>query len=421
MRSQTRVVVGGDGHFNRDALCSRAVTGEARSALTIREEEFLEKSFYLDEFHEKTLLLAITPGSADETALGAFLQTARELIREEVRLVLVVGEADLARRLEGRFRRLAAVSLAEPLFADAEEARRRSIVVEPRGNEPDVPSLMRLWSLLRAGPIAVVRPADAAWIPLATFAVELAARLKVHKLVLVDPEGGVGTGGALSFLDESVLEALLGAGEAEWAGLGHRRPLIQVIRNGLLAGIPSINLCTLGGLERELYTYEGSGTLFTLEDYCRVERLGIDDFREVERLLERGQREGFLKIRSREEIGEILFTGFGATIASGHLAGVGSLLCDRYREDETAEIVALYTVSRFKGEGVGAKLLARLLDEARRRGLASVFACTTEDRAAQFFVRLGFRQVGPEAVPAAKWAGYDADRMRRLTILRLEL
>jgi amino-acid N-acetyltransferase len=226
----------------------------------------------------------------------------------------------------------------------------------------------------------------------------------------------------MSFLDESVLATLLGAGEAEWIGLGHRRSLIQAIRDGLLAGIPSINLCTLGGLARELYTYEGSGTLFTLEDYCRVERLGIDDFREVERLIERGQREGFLKIRSREEIGEILFTGFGATIASGgHLAGVGSLLCDRYKGDRTAEIVALYTVSRFKGEGVGTQLLARILDEARARGLASVFACTTEERAAQFFARHGFRTVAPSEIPAAKWIGYDPERMRRLIVLRLEL
>ncbi len=394
---------------------------EARNGLSIREEEFLEKSFYLDEFHEKTLLLAIAPGTVDEALLGGFIATVRELIREEVRLVLVVGDAETARRLETRFRRLAAASLLEPLFADANEGRRPTIVVESRAPEPDLASLMRLWSLLRGGPIAVVWVPHAPWMSLAGYAVKLAARLKVHKLVLMDPEGGVGSDGALSFLDESVLATLLGAGQAEWIGLGHRRALIQVIREGLLEGIPSINLCTLSGLARELFTYEGSGTLFTLEDYCRVERLGIDDFREVERLLERGRREGFLKIRSPEEIGEILFTGYGATIASGHLAGVGSLLCERYQAEHSGEIVALYTVSRFKGEGVGAKLLARILAEARSRQLQSVFACTTEERAAQFFLRHGFRQVMPAEVPAAKWIGYDVERMRHLTVLRLDL
>lgn len=401
----------------------REMAGEARSPVSAgpAEEEFLEKSFYLDEFHEKTLLFAVAPGPIDEGEISSFLSTARELIREDARLVVVVGDAETARKLEGRFRRLASASLSEPLFAEEEERRRRTIVVEARALEPEIESLLRLWSLLRSGPIAVVWMPDAAWMAIARYAVKLAARLRVHKLVLVDPEGGVGGDRVLSFLDESVLETLLGAGEAEWAGLGHRRPLIQVIREGLLDGVPSINLCTLGGLARELYTYEGSGTLFTLEDYCRVEPLGIDDFREVERLLERGQRDGFLKLRSREEIGEILFTGFGATIASGHLAGVGSLLCDRYRGERAGEVVALYTVNRFKGEGVGAKLLARILTDARRRELSSVFACTTEERAAQFFLRHGFRVVKPADVPAAKWVGYDPERLQRLVVLRLEL
>jgi amino-acid N-acetyltransferase len=396
---------------------------EARAALSAGEEEFLEKSFYLDEFHEKTLLFAIAPGTTDEASLASFLATMRELVREDARIVVVVAEPETARRLEGRFRRLAAASLSEPLFPTEDAEKRRSIVVEARTPEPDLSSLMRLWSLLRAGPIAVVWVPEVSWIDVAGYAVDLAARLKVHKLVLIDPEGGVSQDQTLSFLDESVLSTLLGAGQAEWAGIGHRRPLIEVIREGLLRGVPSINLCSLGGLARELYTYEGSGTLFTLEDYCRIERLGIDDFREVERLLERGQREGFLKIRSREEIGEILFTGFGATIGSGagHLAGVASLLGDRYRSDQTGEVVALYTVNRFKGEGVGAKLLTRVLEEARARELRSVFACTTEERAAQFFLRNAFRQVLPAEIPAAKWIGYDPERLQRLTVVRRDL
>ncbi len=397
------------------------MVNEARAVAGARPEEFSEKSFYLDEFHEKTLLFALAPGSADETGLADFTTTARELLRGEVRLVVLVSDAETARRIEGRFRRLAAASLSEPLFPEDPPGRRAGIVVEARDPEPEVAVLLRLWSLLRFGPLAVVWTPDRSWVSMAAYAARLGARLKVHKLVLVDPEGGVGSPEPFSFLDESVLATLLGAGEAEWMGVAPRRPIIEVIREGLLRGIPSINLCTLGGLARELYTYEGSGTLFTLEDYCRVEPLGIDDFREVELLLERGQREGFLKIRSPEEIAEILFTGYGATIGSGHLAGVASLLCEPYREQRTGEVVALYTVSRFKGEGVGGRLLARVLQAARERGLESVFACTTEEGAGQFFVRHGFRVVTPGEVPAAKWQSYDADRLGRVTVLRLEL
>ena len=70
------------------------------------------------------------------------------------------------------------------------------------------------------------------------------------------------------------------------------------MRAALLGGVASVNLCTLAGAPRELFTYTGSGTLCTHADYCTVQRLGIDDFEEVERLIERGQREGLLKLRT---------------------------------------------------------------------------------------------------------------------------
>src|SRR5258705_237470 len=110
----------------------------------------------------------------------------------------------------------------------------------------------------------------------------------------------------------------------------------------------------------ELFTYEGSGTLFTRDDYCRVAPLGLDDFAQAERLLERGQREGLLKLRSPEEIAEVLGAGFGATICDRHLAGVAGLLTAPYAAERAGEIVGLYTITRFKGEGIGERLVTPL-------------------------------------------------------------
>ena len=39
-------------------------------------------------------------------------------------------------------------------------------------------------------------------------------------------------------------------------------------------------------------------------------------------------------------------------------------------------------------------------------------AVTVSDAAAAFFSRRGFVEVGPDAVPSAKWEGYDAARRR---------
>jgi amino-acid N-acetyltransferase len=182
-----------------------------------------------------------------------------------------------------------------------------------------------------------------------------------------------------------------------------------------------VNLCTLAGAPRELFTYTGSGTLCTHADYCTVQRLGIDDFEEVERLIERGQREGLLKLRTADEIAVMLINGYGATIGAHHLAGICALVTEPYAGAHAGEIVGLYTITRFKGEGVGGRLIGRVLDDARHAQLAYVFACTTEERAQLFFERQGFRRVGTEHVPAAKWAAYDPQRKAQVAVFRFDL
>jgi amino-acid N-acetyltransferase len=222
-------------------------------------------------------------------------------------------------------------------------------------------------------------------------------------------------------MDEEMTGQLLAAGEAESVGLGARRALLEAVRTGLLDGISSINVCTLEGAARELFTYEGSGTLFTREDYCKVERLSLDDFHEVEKVLERGQREGYLKVRTPAEIAPILFSGYGATIGQHHLAGVCSLQTERYEAERAGEIVGLYTITRFKGEGVGVKLIDCMKTVGRERRLAYLFACTTQERVGQFFERQGFREIPQSEAPPAKWVGYDDGRRRGLACYRYDL
>src|SRR5437879_1992565 len=125
--------------------------------------------------------------------------------------------------------------------------------------------------------------------------------------------------------------------------------------------------------------------------------------------------------RSPDEIAEVLAVGFGATICDRHLAGIAGLLTAPYAAERAGEIVGLYTITRFKGEGIGERLVARLLGEAAGRGLAYVFACAVDERAVQFFRRLGFAQVDADRVPAAKWAGYDARRRARVVVCKRSL
>jgi amino-acid N-acetyltransferase len=382
-------------------------------------DAFDEKDFYLEEFRGRSVLIAVAPAvTATRPALGGLAATVADLVRNETR-VLLWWPADgppAERRL------LAALARARALDRGRGVRRRPPpLVRQADGNAAEAAALRAaLWQQLRRGRLCVLAVRDGAGFPAGVAA--LAVTLRVPKLVLVDEHGGLASGAQrLSFVDEHVLETVLRQGEAEWSGLGHRRALLTAVRAAIAGGVEAVNVCRLDGLAEELFTYEGSGTLFTQGDYCRVAPLGIDDFAQAERLLDRGQREGLLKPRSPAEIAEVLAGGFGATICSRHLAGVAGLLTAPYAAERAGEIVGLYTITRFKGEGLGSRLVGELLDQAARQGLRYVFACAVDERAQQFFEREGFARVGPEAVPPAKWKGYDARRRARVSVFRYDL
>src|SRR5262249_39034505 len=125
--------------------------------------------------------------------------------------------------------------------------------------------LSQIWFVLRTYPLFVGLWSSRAPSSFISCVQQLAVRLKVYKLILLDPAGGVCIGGSrVSFMNGPVLGELLRNGEAEWAGLGDRRSLLQTVRAALEGGVCSASLCPITGLVRELFTYEGCGTLFTL-------------------------------------------------------------------------------------------------------------------------------------------------------------
>ena len=376
-------------------------------------EPFEEKDFYLEEFRGRSVLIAVAPACVVERAdVRPLAATVTELVRNDTRVLLwwpAKGPgaerrllAALARSRRSRSGLIPRLRLDETVLAD---------------EGPDALAAT-LWSAVRRDRLCVLVVGGQA--PFPAQAAALAVGLRIPKLVLVDPRGGLLAAAPrrLSFVDESVLETLLRQGEAEWSGLGDRRGVLMGVREALRGGVEAVNLCTPEGIGDELFTYVGSGTLFTRGDYCHVGPLGLDDFAQAERLLERGQREGMLKLRTPEEMAQVLAVGFGATICGRHLAGVAGLLTASYAAERAGEIVGLYTITRFKGEGIGERLVARLLAEAEQRGLAYVFAAAIDERAQQFFVRLGFARVPPGDVPGAKWAGYDARRRARVAVFR---
>ena len=379
-------------------------------------ETFAEKEFYLDEFHDKSLLVALrTADWIAEPARPAVVEVLTTLLRNDTRLVLLletdagVGEQRRVTALANQLARGGHTLLAAPVDLAREEGS-----VEQR--------CLQLWAVLRTSRLAVgLWPRDAP-VGLAHCAQQVAVGLRVYKMVYLDPCGGlVRDGQRLSCLTEPGLHALLRAGCTRAADLAARRPMLEAIHAALAGGVTSVSLCPLAGVGQELFTYEGSGTLFTRAEYCQVEKLGIDDFHEVERLLQRAEQAGHLKPRTPLDMARLLLYGYGARLGPASMEPAGFCALLPYPDDNAAELAGLFTITRYQGEGVGGRLVEALVQEAHRQGLTYVFACTTQAGAQRLFLRQGFQRVAPEAVAAGKWHGYDPARRAQVAVYRRDV
>jgi N-acetylglutamate synthase-like GNAT family acetyltransferase len=377
---------------------------------------FAEKEFYLDEFHEKTLLFALLAidWSAEADTYAAF-EVFETLLRNDTRVLLLLeaGHSEIEQRR--------VMALANQLAGMANAPPHASPVVF--SVTATVEQLcMQMWEVLREARVCVGLWPSKAPVSVMHGAQRIAICLRVYKLVYVDPCGGLANDRTpLSFLTAPGLHGLLRSGGAEEVGLGTHRSLLEAIHGALEHGVTSVSLCPLAGLGRELFTYEGCGTLFTQADYCQVEKMGIDDFHEVEKLLQRAEQAGYFKPRTPHEMTRLLLHGYVARLGPATVAPAGFCALLPYPEDHSAEIAGLFTITRYQGEGVGGRLVDAMVQEGERQRLRYVFACTTQEGAQRLFTRHGFQRVAPGAVATAKWHGYDAERRQQVTVYRCDL
>ncbi len=370
---------------------------------------FTEKSFYLEEFYGKSLLFGLVPPSGERLSeLDSLVRTLRELRRNQTRCIVITSMRALPRLIR-RLGRLAPRD-EPPRFNPAKGLRSRPY--------PPDSAISAIWQALRAGSIvaAGVEADDPGG--LVVFTQQLASRLRVFKLLLLDRAGGLvdGAGDRHSFVQLGRVRRVL-----KDVHSALRRSVVRAAGRAIGDGVASVSLASPGEVYEELFSFSGTGTVFTESGYGKVRQISIDDFEEVEALIVRAQNEGFLLSRSDDEIARLLPSCFGYRIGDEHLAGIVSLLTEPYRRERAGEITALYTLTRFQGEGVAAELMNEVLKEARARRLHYVFACTAEQRAAHLFEHLRFRRVGPQEVSPAKWRGYDKNRMALLNIFRRNL
>lgn len=361
-----------------------------------------ERSFYEQQFAGTAIVVSLT--APDQAAIDEVCRAATSLARADARLVLVVGDrAPVATGADPGPERAATHRLVDLL---ASVIGQRPVVLD-RGPDPagraDDDTVAELWLAVHDRPSVVVA------VPFgheAATAAEVATEVRALKLVITDPIGGWGDP-PRSFADVIDVE---GAFRHDLAGR-QGGAVVPAIDRALAGGVVNANLCRARDLDRELFTFDGTGTLFTRGGYLRLDRLRVDDLPAVEALVDQGVSDGLLRPRTRLEVARLAVTGLGARVTGGdHLAGIVSLERKAYEGTGLGEVACLYAVSRFSAAGAGGLLVDGLIDQAVADGLAGVFAVTVSDAAAAFFGRKGFVEVDHDALPSAKWDGYDPDR-----------
>lgn len=349
---------------------------------TPEEIPLAERGFFVEEFRGITIVISLPDLTPDGVATVA--RTIAGFAPGDTRFVLVVHSLEDAAALR------AALPVASALVASP-------TVWEDEG-------MARLWVTV-ADEHLVVAVADPDGV--AETAGFLAAGLRASKVVLTDPGGGWGDP-PRSFAELELYRSDLLA-ELTSRGAGNLLPAAEAALRG---GAYSVNICRTEDLERELFTFDGAGTLLTLGGYLTLAELRVDDLPAVEALVAQGVADGVLKPRSRSEIARMAVGGLGARVLrTGHLAGVVGLETDSYAGEGVGEVSGLITVSEFSGAGAGPLLLDGLVARAGALGLRALFAVTVSEDAGAFFGRRGFREVGRDVLPAAKWRDYDPARL----------
>lgn len=363
----------------RTVRTRRTAPLEAAVELTSSGVPVSERDFFIEEFRGVTIVVALPVVSA--AGLQAVSRTVGEFGTGDTRFIFVVPSDCVSKT----------ATAIGGLAMDGSTAWTDEAVA-------------RLW-LAIADSECVVIGTEAS--DVARTAGSVAASVRASKMVLTDPGGGWGTP-PRSFADIDVHRERLSSHLAE-RGL---EDFPYAAQDALAGGAYSVNLCRAEDLEFELFTFDGRGTVLTQGRYLHLASLQVDDFPAIEALVAQGVREGVLKRRSRIEIARMAAGGLGARVLrTGHLAGIVGLEVDRYAGTGFGEVSGLITVAEFSGLGAGGLLIDGLMDLCRERGIANLFAVTVSGEAAAFFGRRGFREVGRQDVPAAKWNHYDADRL----------
>jgi amino-acid N-acetyltransferase len=164
-----------------------------------------------------------------------------------------------------------------------------------------------------------------------------------------------------------------------------------------------------GAIVQELFTHDGIGTMVTEEPLESMREADIGDVGGLLQLIEPLEAEGILVRRGRERL-EMEINHFFVMEHDGLIIGCAALY--PFPDDRKAELACLAVNRAFRRGGRGDRLLQYSEEQARKRGINTLFVLTT--RTEHWFIERGFVEADVTALPPAKQQLYNFQRRSKV-------
>ncbi|WP_394182519.1 amino-acid N-acetyltransferase [Marinomonas posidonica] len=241
-------------------------------------------------------------------------------------------------------------------------------------------------------------------------ATQAAIQLKADKLIIYTDEEGVfnQAGELYSELLAKDAEAILKDDSLQPLTQNALEACVQSVRHG----VPRAHLISYhenGGLLRELFTREGSGTMIDEDSYEQLRPAHIDDVGGMMALLAPLEEKGALVRRSRELL-ENEIDRFIVIERDGAIVACAALY--PFEQEQAGELACLAVSPNYRGSNRGERLLKGIEQAARQQRLSTLFLLTT--RTAHWFIERGFSETTLASLPMQKQALYNYQRNSKI-------
>ena len=236
-----------------------------------------------------------------------------------------------------------------------------------------------------------------------------AIAMGADKLIIMDEHDGLvdATGTLVRQCTVEDARSLTGANELQEA---HRDAACRACDQGV-ARAHLINYNRDGALIEELFTHDGIGTLISREAFEQARPATVDDIGGVVDLVRPLEESGVLVRRSRELL-EQEIGNFRVLERDGRIIACAALY--PFADEAMAEIACIATHPDYRGEGRGEHLMTLLEQEARNRGIESLFVLTTQTT--HWFREQGFTEQPLSVLPAARQQLYNLQRNSKVLL-----